>query len=63
MSQTIGTWFKVRIMKCADPSYWYADKIGDVIVVSRTAWDGWGYEHKSGYSVFKGDVEPIATTR
>lgn len=52
-------WFKVRITSCASPDYWYADRIGDIIIVKRTDWDGWGYEHKSGYSVFKHDVEPV----
>ena len=53
-------WFKVRVKSCCNPDYWYANIIGNIIIVWRTEWDGWGYEHKSGTSVFKGDVEPIA---
>ncbi len=52
-------WFKVRIKSCANSDYWYTDKIGDVIVVKRTEWDEGYYDHKSGYSVFKHDVEAI----
>lgn len=53
-------WFKVRVINCCNPDYWYADKIGDVIIVKKTEWDGWGFEHKNGSSVFRHDVEAIA---
>ncbi len=57
-------WFKVRIVSCCDKAaFWYADKIGDVIIVKQTDWHhaaGWGFEHKSGSSVFQRDVERIA---
>ncbi len=56
----MSIWFKVRITSCADPDFWYADKIGDVIIVKKTAWDGWGFEHKSGSSVYRHDVERIS---
>lgn len=53
-------YFKVRIKSCRSPYYWYADKIGDIILVRKTEWDGWGFEAKNGYSVFRHDVERIA---
>lgn len=54
-------WFKVLIKSCFDPeNAWYADKIGDIIIVKKTEWDGWGFEHKSGWSVFRHDVEATA---
>ncbi len=52
-------WFKVRIIGCVDSFFWYADKIGDIIIVKRTEWDGWGFEHKSGFSVCKLDTEMV----
>ena len=55
--------FKVKIIKCCNPHYWYADKIGDIILVKKTEWDGWGFEHKSGSSVFRHDVQPIRKTK
>lgn len=59
-SKSKSPWFKVRIKSSWDDYTWYADKIGDVIIVKKTEWNGWGYEHKSGLSVFSGDVEKVA---
>lgn len=52
-------YFKVMIVSCCNPDYWYADKIGDVILVARDPiGSGWGYVAKNGASVFTGDVVP-----
>lgn len=52
--------FKVKVVSCCDSDFWYANKVGDHIFVKRTEWDGWGFEHTSGFSVFRHDVEIVS---
>lgn len=50
---------KVKILKCCDPTFWYADKIGDVILVKEVTWPSAYVEHKSGSSVLRSDTVNI----
>lgn len=51
---------KAKIIKCCDPTFWYADKIGDTILVKNVSWPSAYVEHKSGSSVLESDLEYIA---
>lgn len=37
---------RVRIDRCSDRSFWYADRIGQIVVVERN--DGYGYWAREG---------------
>ena len=47
-----GEEMRVRIKKARLPSYWYADKIGEIFDVSEV--DGWGVE---GYYIVLSDLD------
>ena len=54
-------WKKARIIKCNDEDYWYADKIGKIIIVKPSTDPNSGFvTHKSGSSVWNHDLEYIA---
>jgi len=59
MSVNMNKYIKARIINCAQPDFWYANKIGDVILVRSVDWPSVYMEAKNGASVLKWDLQPI----
>ena len=54
---------KARVARCSDVDFWYADRIGDVILVREVTWPSAYVEHKSGASVLRSDLQLIRDER
>lgn len=53
-------YFKARIIGCTQPDFWYADKIGEIIICKEVDWPSAYMEAKNGASVLRWDLQPIA---
>lgn len=48
---------KVRILKCSNPDFWYADKVGIIIKVREFSWLSAYVECSSGDTVLRADLD------
>jgi len=55
----MSKYFKVEIIKCSNKDYWYADRIGNIVLVKEIHEHLAYYECKRGDLILKNDVKLI----
>ncbi len=56
-----GVTYQIRVIKASNPSYWYADNVGDTFPILREVQEGYMTREPAGYLniIYKQDAEVI----